>query len=277
MSHVILLRQRIKAVETIRKTTHAMRLTSMSSHAQLQKKINALVEYRTAIEQLLTTVHQYKTTASTHEQTKHLHVAVGSQKGLCGAFNTRLSRFFIDQYHKNAISDYARVIAIGKKMAELLTPSMPLLYSFTMFSPANFFTVSKELFQHITGPESYTHVTIYSNHPHSFFIQKAVSYTLPVPRITTAADYKTTEPMNLECDAPIEQIATTLEQLHLKIAIEEILFSSLIAEQASRFISMDASTNNADKVLETMRRDYNKLRQATITRELTDLAGGAAQ
>lgn len=63
-----------------------------------------------------------------------------------------------------------------------------------------------------------------------------------------------------------------IEQL-LHNTLYYILFQSLIAEQSSRFIAMDNSTRNASKLLDTMRLNYNKLRQSKITRELTDLAG----
>ncbi len=48
--------------------------------------------------------------------------------------------------------------------------------------------------------------------------------------------------------------------------------NSLLAEHAARFVSMDSSTRNAETLLEEMQRDYNKLRQAKITRELTELS-----
>jgi F-type H+-transporting ATPase subunit gamma len=51
------------------------------------------------------------------------------------------------------------------------------------------------------------------------------------------------------------------------------LFQSLLAEHAARFISMDTATRNANSLLETTRLEYNKLRQAKITKELTELVG----
>lgn len=59
----------------------------------------------------------------------------------------------------------------------------------------------------------------------------------------------------------------------LEVTIQHLLFESLLAEQAARFISMDSSTRNAEKILEETILWYNKLRQAKITRELTELTG----
>ena len=50
-----------------------------------------------------------------------------------------------------------------------------------------------------------------------------------------------------------------------------LLFESLLAEHAARFISMDTATRNAQTLLEETQLQYNKLRQAKITKELTEL------
>jgi len=54
--------------------------------------------------------------------------------------------------------------------------------------------------------------------------------------------------------------------------INAVLLESILAEQAARFISMDTATRNAKNLLEETTLQYNKLRQAKITKELTELA-----
>lgn len=290
MSLVMLLRQRIKTVETIRKTTHAMRLTSMSTHAVLNKKMKNLEIYRRELERILKLVKRdinpdisSQTDATAIASTeKELIVVVGSQKGLCGAFNTRLFRYFSLQQHPRD-TDIGAVVVIGKKMAENLRDTFKILYSFERFDPANFFVVTQELYQHIVGPAGYTKVTIYSNYPQSFFVQRPMSTTIDIPRQTPMTE-RELEPVDqcdpvetksgYQYDEPAAAILKQLENLYLKVHLEEILFESLIAEHAARFISMDASTTNAEKILDDTRRDYNKLRQASITRELMDLMSG---
>jgi F-type H+-transporting ATPase subunit gamma len=272
MSHVIQLRQRIKTIETLRKVTHAIRLTSRATHAQLQKKSAELAHYRAELGRLIQNLMPLiqQTTPNSPEHRKHLHIVVGSQRGYCGTFNTRIVRFF--EEHQPP-TEKPLIITVGKKAAELLSPTFRLIYSFDTFSAANFFAVSKELYQHLTGPEAYASVTIYSNYSQTFFLQKATQTTLAVPRISYLPA-PTTHDVPYLFDQPVSTLFYTLEHLHFKSLLEEILFKSLVAEHAARFISMDSSTTNADKVLEIMRRDYNKLRQASITREITDLIGG---
>jgi F-type H+-transporting ATPase subunit gamma len=59
---------------------------------------------------------------------------------------------------------------------------------------------------------------------------------------------------------------------YLTATMYRLLFQSLLAEQAARFISMDNATRNAKQLLEDTQLQYNKLRQAKITRELTELS-----
>ena len=77
----------------------------------------------------------------------------------------------------------------------------------------------------------------------------------------------------------LEQRISTLEKVleelcyqNLQASIQLMLFQSLYAEQASRFQSMDSATRNAGDLLEITQRQYNKLRQAKITKELSELS-----
>jgi F-type H+-transporting ATPase subunit gamma len=271
MSQAIQLRQRIKTIDTLRKMTHTMRLTSMSTHARLQRKGAEMGHYRTELGRLKDQLAPLITPiTSAPAKQKTLCIVVGSQKGMCGTFNLRVTRFFEERHDP---ADRSLIITIGKKTTDLLGSKFRLLYAFNTFSATNFFAVSKELYQHITGPENYTSVTFYSNYSHTFFAQKISEQRLYVPQASYQALPASPE-APYTFDQSVNSIYYLLEHQYFKSLVEEILFKSLIAEHAARFISMDSSTTNADKILEVMRRDYNKPRQASITREITDLVGG---
>ncbi len=275
MSHIIQLKQRIKAVETIQKTTHAMRLTSMSTHARLIKQKEALNRYKqeieTLINQLRIEINKKETPEEHSQQANRLTIIIGSQKGLCGAFNTRLIRYFYD----TIVPKYGEspTIAIGKKVIDLLNKDQTLLYQYPSLTPTNLFGLVGELSHHILGKAKYTHIMIIANHPQSFFNQKpSVSHiTPPSKHLPHNANYSQIAEL---CDPDPKKILTYLEEMYLKSQLETLFFNSLVAEYSARFLSMDSSTNNAEKLLTSMQRDYNKLRQANITNELMDLMGG---
>jgi len=261
MTNLIFLRQRLKVVDTIKKTTNAMRLISMSLHSRLRHKKQYLEAYKKELFQL---VPLFTTTPITQDQTKDLVIIIGSQKGLCGTFNTALFTFF--KSHAAAPCD---VIIVGKQMANLC-----ILYGvapktvYPELNASNFITLATQLSSIILS-DNYRLITVFSNQPKTFFIQQQVATVVwPLALPDTA---ETTQEYLYE-QSP-QELSAYLCTLLVKVHMQELLFSSLLAEQSARFISMDNSTRNAENLLQSMKLQYNKRRQADITRELSDLTG----
>lgn len=269
MANLIYLRQRIKVVDTIKKTTNAMRLISMSLHSRLRHKKQYLEVYKKEIFQLLP--HALTTTTTPHTSAK-LAILVGSQKGLCGVFNTALFSFF-----KNHHLPETSVIVIGKQMAQLSTINNIIPQAvYGDFTISNFIDIANILTQTILN-NNYTSVAVYSNQPKTFFLQTQVE--TPVWPLALPESEKATTPSDYLYEQSSQELGLYLHKLMIKVHIQELLFSSLLAEQSARFLSMDNSTRNAENLLQAMKLQYNKRRQADITRELTDLTGslGAQQ
>jgi F-type H+-transporting ATPase subunit gamma len=74
-------------------------------------------------------------------------------------------------------------------------------------------------------------------------------------------------------DQSAEKSLNDLAFSYITARIQLLLFDSLLSEHAARFVSMDGSTRNANGILESTKLEYNKLRQAKITKELTELTG----
>jgi F-type H+-transporting ATPase subunit gamma len=284
MSRLIALRHRIKTVTTIQKTTHTMQLTAMSAHARLQKKKEFIKIYQQSIEDILQRIGlKPKKEISEFQPSKtgrHLLVVIGSQKGLCGAFNTRITHLFEKQYPEvkgKRIPAGTTLVCIGKKIAEYferikLIPS----HSYPTFNAFNFVDIAHELERLIFPPEgpSFQSIIFLSNYPHTFFIQKTAITILHKHMLQESEkDLYDASKDPYFYEQPIPELRHKIQKMYFKARLEEILFQSLLAEQASRFIAMDSATRNAEEMLTDMQRDYNKLRQASITRELTDLAG----
>jgi len=280
MSKLIQMRQRIKAIETIKKITHAMRLISMSLHSRLKHKQTALVEYRNTTSTLLAKVQQ----TVLHWQHPIMHpalplkenpliIVIGSQKGLCGSFNTTLFQLLsqeIKQYTKQRT-----FIAVGKKIVDFIQENHPdqLKFIFEEFTTRNFLLIAQQLIDIIMqASPHYSSVIIFGNTFKGFFTQKPThSLLIPfdpeaVPRIDPPRE-------GYIWDQSSTTILNFIAQQYITAQLQHILFESLFSEHAARFLSMDSSTRNADKLLETTKLEYNKLRQAKITKELTELRG----
>lgn len=273
MSLLIQLRQRIKTVATIKKTTDAMRLIAMSTHSRLRQQKSALSGYKEEIGSLYQRIQQ--TTSQTTQSDiftlgEDLVIFVGSQKGLCGNFNSQLFAFVAKT---KAISPSTLVITIGKQARDYAKEQQYTLYAdYDNFSTTTFAAIAHSVTENILK-NRFSKVSVISMQAKSFFAQKPTNSTLipfSVPEIIIDPSRIPSEACEMETDASF--FLEKLWHMYLTINLQELLFESLLAEQAARFLSMDNATRNADNLLNDMKRDYNKLRQAIITRELTDLA-----
>ena len=275
MSQLIQMNQRINAIETIKKITHATRLIAMSAHTRLAHKEPALKNYQEEVSKLFSHLascqHEPIPLFSLDENAQgKLIILVGSQKGFCGTFNVALFKYFELKF-KNLSKDDA-LIAIGKKAIDYtakkkLTP----LETFINLSSATLNNITDLLTKSIIkNLPHYKEIIIISNEPISFFHQKPhITQIFPIPTPENKKE------CNLDAyiwPEPRLEILIHLAKLYLTANVQATLFSSLVAEQAARFHSMDNATRNAEELLDVMRRDYNKLRQTKITRELIELS-----
>ena len=282
MSKLIQMRNRIKAIETIRKITHAMRLISMSSHSHLKSKQEPLTKYLHTLSTLLTKVQAVtpnwsnpiiNPTVPSHSNP--LIIFVGSPKGLCGNFNTQLFKLLAKHLEEHEATPH-QFIAIGKKAVDHIKKEYPnrLTTSYMVFSARNFLSIAQELITIIMeAPIPYSSVVIISNVFKSFFIQQpTISRFLPFNPETVSTEAQPPKEGYIWDQQP-QEVLDFLAHQYLTARLQYLLFQSLLAEHAARFISMDNSTRNANNLLETTRLTYNKLRQTKITTELTELTG----
>lgn len=275
MSQLVQFRQRIHAVETIKKITQAMRLIAMSGHARLKNREHFLHDFTDQIRQLTAiaqAAQRTQTTAADHAA-KKLYVIVTSQKGLCGNFNNSLLTLAARHLAQFANAD---VISIGKTARVFCKEhNLTTVRKYEGLALSTLSSLSEQLSSYIHKHWlSYDEIIFIRNKPVSFFVQKPEIVSLITTQASSSAQDETDTYLWL---AAPEQLLKELHETYLRISVETMLFESLLAEQAARFQSMDSATRNAESLLETMKRQYNKLRQAKITKELIELSAGAQQ
>jgi F-type H+-transporting ATPase subunit gamma len=207
-----------------------------------------------------------------HTAPRTLLIAVGSQKGLCGSFNSNL--FYELNNYISKQNRGLQLITIGKKMVDFVQQSYQSLntISFPNLTAAQAPAIAQKITERIIKQQhTFTSISLLSTVPKNFFIQQPrITPLLPLqfekttPHTFSAHDY-------LWEDDPA-QLLKQLTKQYITSTIHKALIESLLAEQAARFVSMDSSTRNAEKILEATKLRYNKLRQAKITKELLELA-----
>jgi F-type H+-transporting ATPase subunit gamma len=282
MSKLIQMRSRIQTIETIRKVTDVMRIISMSAHSRLKTKQEPLDKYLYSLKNLLAKV-QRATPSWSHDQLmpksdKHnpLIIVIGSQKGLCGGFNTQLSKTLQEYLSLHPSSHYS-FSAVGKKPIEFLINNYPdqLICSFPTITSRNFLTIAQELTDLIMAANPcYSSVVIISNMFKNFFVQKVtVTHLIPFDPSSIISTDTTPPTEGYMWDETPSDILNKLAMQYIEAQFQHLIFQSLLSEHAARFISMDNSTRNANTLLTDTKLEYNKVRQAKITTEITELSG----
>lgn len=256
-----------------------MRLISRSFHTKLNKQRDPLSHYQQELCNILQYIKPLCPSWSSSRffpandaPKRELFIIVGSQKGLCGNFNRGIF-YWIDTNRSALINSYNTVICAGKKAEEYLTKqAIPLLRAYPEIKLSKISIATHEIIQiFMNSPEFYTNVTVISNSSQNFFTYKTHTREL-IPFIGCAAPTHEVEQQNYVWEHTPEQMLDLLAQNILKTSLHTAIFESLHAEQSARFISMDNATRNANTFLDAMKLQYNKARQAKITKELTELA-----
>jgi F-type H+-transporting ATPase subunit gamma len=286
MSQLIQMRRRIQTIETIHKITNAMRLIAMSGHTRLKHKEELVTQYNSQIEELY---GQIRTQIPTNfdplanridPNGPELIILAGSQKGLCGNFNANVFNLF-DGYTQQEAQPH--IIAIGRRAEDFVKDKhySHVIQTFSKFNTTNINEIVSSISEIINNPtQSYSRISIVSNVLKTFFAQRPViNQLLPLilepktPTENTDEKQKTILFEDYMWEQPPQSIIKDLAYLYLTAKLHAILFQSLLSEQAARFLSMDNSTRNAESLLELSKIQYNKLRQAKITKEINELVG----
>lgn len=275
MSQLIQLKQRIKAIEVIKKITHAMRLIAMSSHSKLKRQSNNLQNFKDEVTPLLCALekfHTYENEQTTATSQKHLWILFASEKGLCGNFNSVIFNFFEHQLKQIDMTNIA-FITIGKQATDFLKKKqITPLASYNKLTPNKLSSTATALYTKLLQiKHTLKTVTCFYNHPKSFFVQEPCKFQLLPVQPPKNCDITTLDLDDYTWPQSHKEVLDCIFHSLLKLNILYLMSESMIAEQSARFLSMDSSTRSAENLLKSMNLEYNKIRQAKITKELTEL------
>lgn len=278
MATILVLRRRIQAAQNVSKTTRAMQMIAAS---KLKKAQEAALSIRPYVEKLTT----LNMRISTKIEEKSLHpymrqptltgktllIALSPDKGLCGGLITNLVREFLKFHDTYKESSY---VTVGKKIeAQVSKLEKEILASFVFGTTLPSFEMIYPITHLINDyylNQKVDSVKILSAHFTSIFTQTPqITTVLPIvlPKEETIK-----EPFCLFEPSPSEILPSLLSH-YLEMTIYQHLLETWVSEQASRMITMQNATNNALDIIEELRLEYNKSRQAKITSEILDISG----
>lgn len=260
--------------------TSAMKMVSAAKLKKAQDAITAMRPYSDTLTDLLQSLSgsiessDASKYAAVREENKILLVAITSNRGLCGAFNTNV----IKQAQHLAKETYAgkkvSIMAVGKKSADILGKNFPLVSNeSTIYDDLTFANVSEiadRLMDDFATEKFDKIVLIYNKFKNAATQIVTTEQFLPiVPVIGAAAesDY-IFEPGKAE-------IVSELVPKALKTQLFKGIRDSFASEHGARMTAMHKATDNATDLRDQLKLTYNKARQAAITNEILEIVGGA--
>lgn len=282
------IRQRIQGVKSTAKITSAMKMVATAKLKRAQTSIESARPYFRKIDYILSNLVSSLSDDYTHpllrkaDEVKQIAIVViTSDRGLCGSFNTNLLKEAIrhsEELQKQYPDAVINFIPVGRKGVSFLKKrKYNLVAEFqNIFAELNF-EHAREIVNTFTGKfisGEYDKVIIVTNEFINVLKQSpSVRNVLPIENI--GGDDKASASVDYIFEPSKEAIIDDLLPKLVDIKVWSSLLESNAAEQAARRIAMDNATRNAKDLISFLELQYNKARQADITKEMLEIIGGA--
>lgn len=288
MSNVKELRGRIKSVKSTQKITSAMKMVAASKLRKAQDSAlggrahaEGMLELMSAVaKKTLHTPDAPLLMKGRQEKKTHLFIVVGSDRGLCGGFNSQLIRdvnFKIQSLAKE--NKQVKLFCIGKKTYDLLKGDYVELIIDSLKDPERGVDFQEDalLIAHkilvLFQQEAFDVCTVvYNKFKNS--IASDLTYTPLIPCLEEIPEETKEDPLYI-FDPNEEVVLEHLTTNYISTQLFQALLESSASEQAARMTAMDNATRNAQDMIKDLQLEYNRTRQAYITRELIEIISGA--
>ncbi len=274
--NVVKIKSRIKSVSGAYKVTSAMKLVSTVKLKQWKNKMLANKEYATQLNEVVDLLLMFSKNNNSpylqinNEANKKLYVIVSSTLGLCGSYNNNIFKVSDSKIQKED-----EAIILGEKgVAHYSDGEFKVLEGFNeSYSIQNRGLIRKIsdyiLREYEKGTYSEIHI-IYSEYKNSLVFLAKDYQILPLKfQKEEVNDYPPImEPSNKE-------LLNTLIPFYIKTVIHSKLLESEVCEQGARSNAMENATNNAKDLLDELKIEFNKARQAAITQEITEIVAAS--
>lgn len=280
MANLKEIRNRITSVSSTMQITSAMKMVSAAKLKKAQDAITAMRPYAEKLTELLqnlsATLEGEVGGAFTaqREVNKVLIVAITSNRGLCGAFNTNVikqAKAVADTYAGKQVD----IFAIGKKGNDVLRKTNNVIevnnVIFDKLTFENASDIAQQLMDKFVAGDYDKIEIVYNEFKNAATQIVRTQQFLPLAPIVgdevVASDY-IFEPSK-------EEIVLTLIPKSLKTQLYKSIRDSFAAEHGARMTAMHKATDNATELRDQLKLTYNKARQAAITNEILEIVGGA--
>ncbi|MBD3274751.1 MAG: ATP synthase F1 subunit gamma [Candidatus Marinimicrobia bacterium] len=274
-------KSRINSVQNIQKVTRAMKMVAAAKLKKAQQAIEQTRPYALKINSLLNQLlpdvdRSINPLLEVREPEKVGIVVMTADRGLCGAFNSKIIRRTEEEVKKYD-PENVNLICIGKKGRNYFRRrEFNIIGEYIDFFRDLEFTNATSIVDTITNlyvDHGLDRVDVIYNRFKNV-IQQIVEVEQFLPLIVEE-DTAQESVSEVLLEPNMEDIVNSLVPRHLNVQMWRMLLESNASEQGARRTAMDNATSNAEEMIEDLQMQYNKERQATITREISEIVGGA--
>ena len=282
------LKKRIASVKSTQKITKAMKMVAAAKLKRAQDSAEKGRPYSEKMNNIILNLSEGisdkenapKLLSGTGKDQTHLCVVMTSDRGLCGGFNSNIIKKAKSYFSKlSSEGKELKIITVGSKgndqLKRVFGNKIIENISFKNSKNANFFDAEKvskmiiEKFQ----KEEFDICTIFFNQFKNVITQ--IPQAQQIIPLKTETDDKEKSEDNYEFEPDEDEILTNLLPKNISTQIFKAMLENSASEQGARMSAMDNATRNAGEMVDKLTIEYNRSRQAAITKELIEIISGA--
>ena len=286
MPSTIDLRRRIRSVKNTQQITKAMKMVAAAKLRRAQERMMAARPYSAALRQVLASistrvdVDQHPLLAQREQENKVLLLIVTADRGLAGAFNTNITRAAQNAIAEKGWAD-VELLPIGRKALDFFKRRRwPIRRQATQVYQALSLDTAREIAQALSDDflsGEFDAVYVIYNEFKSIIAQRVtLERLLPLQREWSRQQQQNEPAIDYLYAPSPEAILSELLPKHIEFQLYRILLESAAAEQGARMTAMESATKNASDMISHLTLTYNRIRQASITKEIIEIVSGAA-
>jgi F-type H+-transporting ATPase subunit gamma len=286
------LRVRIATVRSTQKITSAMKMVAAAKLRRAQEQAEAARPYADRMERMLVSLasglpetgERPPLLAGTGREAVHLVVVATADRGLCGGFNAAIARDARTLVRKLLADDRTvKILCIGRKGRDILKREFGAMIVGTVDNLGRkrlAFEDAKAIAERVAGMlaagEFDVCTLIYAKFKSAMSQIVMRQQLVPLPVLPAAQEAASgTVPGIYEYEPEEAEILRDLLPRNLAVQIYRGLLENAASEQGARMTAMDSATRNAGEMIDRLTLNYNRTRQAHITKELIEIISGA--
>jgi F-type H+-transporting ATPase subunit gamma len=286
------MRTRIASVKATRKITKAMQMVAAAKLRRAQEAAQAARPYAQRMDQILANLNRRLASkegvspllVGTGKEDVHLLVVMTSERGLCGGFNTSISRLVRQDIRRLVTAGKTvKIVCVGRKGFDNLRRDYARqiqdrvdLKAVKQLAYINAEEIADKILAMYAAGE-FDVATMYYSEFKNVITQKPTALQLipaKLPELATGTQPAKAEAI-YEYEPSEEEILGQLLKQNLATQVFRGLLENAAGEQGARMTAMDNATRNAGDMINKLTIKYNRQRQANITKELIEIISGA--